>query len=150
MTNEPPENGKQINNPDSQSVAKDEIPHNMQFIANFAQFNDRPDLLISSIEEFNPGFIKRATDNIEKYDETFRQKRFHFGDKQAYTNLYTRWLGVIFCLAGAGYIIWNDIAGFWNIALIILLLSGFQKGFSGINSIIRSITELIRSIRHRG
>ena len=81
-----------IENSEVQSQEKDSArqSRNLNIFAKVSQFNERMDLVISKIEEHNPGFIKRATNNIERFDEEFRQKRFYFGDRQAYTSLVLR------------------------------------------------------------
>ena len=144
---------KPIDNKVSRTAINDDAnaqsSHNLNFIANIAQFNERPDLMITLIEEHNPGFIKRTTDNIEIFDQEFRQKRFKFGDKQAYTSLIVRWIGIVICSIFSGFVIWFDIVGFWNTTLIILILAGTQSGFSGFNAVVVAFSELIYRFKRR-
>ena len=144
-------NELQIENSDMQKLDKDSAGQSqyLNIFAKVSQFNDRLDLVISKIEEHNPGFVKRATNNIEKYDEEFRRKRFYFGDKQAYTSLALRWIGMIFCFTASGYIIWTDKVGFWTATFLIVLLAVSQSGFSGIMKIVSGFTELVLSSRKR-
>lgn len=121
----------------------------LNVFAKISQINDRLDLIISAVEEHNPGFIKRASDKIEQYDEVYRQKRFYFGDKQAYTSLALRWIGIIFCFSVSGYVIWQDSVGFWTTTFIIVLLAVSQSGVAGFMKITAGFLEIVRGSRRR-
>ena len=99
---------------------------------NFLLFNQKPEAVLSFIEQNNPGFVKRATQKIEEYEELFHEKRFKFSDLQAYASLSIRYIGVLVSCAWISYVIWQDNVGFWNTLLILLFFAASQSGHSTI------------------
>ena len=124
-------------------------PKNQNKFAEISQFNERLDVVLSTIERYNPGYLKRTTDNIENFDEIFRDRRFEFGGKQAYTSLVCSWVGIISCFPAFLYVIFQDITGFWNTTLIVLMLIASQSGFSGFMRIIDGFSQLLNSFRRK-
>ena len=143
----------QIDNVDTRSLNDSDTtnpaPNSLNIFAEISQFNERLDLVLSIIETHNPGFLKRTTDNIENFDEKYREKRFEFGGKQAYTSLVCSWVGIVSCFPAFLYVIFQDIAGFWNTTLIVLMLAASQSGFSGFMRIIDGFSQLLNSFRRR-
>ena len=148
-----PQENSQIDDVNTPAINDDgnsnSSPQNLNVFAKISQFNERFDLVLSTIESHNPGFLKRATDNIEHFDENLRGIRFRFGGKQAYTALICSWVGIATCFPAFFYVIFQDIAGFWNTTLIVLMLAASQSGFSGFMRIIDGFSQLLNSFRRK-
>lgn len=125
---DPPRDGEVIG-PDGPQIANPTDGDN--YIALIAQYTERPDLLISTLERHDPGFIKRMNDKSEQRSEAMSDARFRFGGIQAYSGLAVSVCAAISLLAMLAYAVISESADFWLIMGIAVFYAITQGGPSG-------------------
>lgn len=122
------------------------------YIALISQYTERPDLLISVLEEHDPGFIKRMNRKSEENSERMSRARFRFGAIQAYSGLI---LSVLAGLTMLGLVGWVIVFGdktnpFWVIMALLVFYAVSQGGPSGFLELVRGVADMVRSFRRPG
>ena len=121
-------------------------------LAIFANFTERPDLMLEVVEKHDPGFIKRLNQNVESGAEEFRKSKFRFGRFQAYTGLGIQGvavlgvMGLMFYLASLGQLtFWHPI----GLAVFYAVAQGGTHGFlevaKGLSSLLNGAKKVERS-----
>ncbi len=119
-------------------------PHDVNktsILAVFAEFHERPDLLLDAVEKRRPGTTKRMTEHAERK----RNARFWFSEIMAYTGLAVKTiLALIICPFLIYLVITSDTgAKFWLIIALTVLFAVTQSGSSGLNEITKALAQWI-------
>ena len=111
-------------------------------LALIASYTKRPDLFLESVEEHDPGFIKRMTQKVEEFSEKARDTKFNFSKVQAYSILAISTTTPFAIL----YLLYLHVSGgepkFWTIIALAALYAMSQGSKSGFISIAGEIANL--------
>ena len=67
----------------------------LNILALIENYTNRPDLFLSEVEKFDPGFTKRFNESAHAHSEQLRNGKYRFGKWQAYTSLGLQSLSII-------------------------------------------------------
>ena len=133
--------GKKDDKPKQGKVLPPE-PHDVSktsILAVFAEFHERPDLLLDAVEKRRPGTTKRMTEHAERK----RNARFWFSQIQAYTGLVVKVLCALFCF----YLLYLAVTGggfaFFSIIAVTIFYGISQSGNSGFTEITKALAQWI-------
>lgn len=114
-------------------------------LALVAQFSDRPDLLLETLEKHDPGFIKRMNEEVERAAQEELPSRNRFAKIQAYTSLGVSVTAALAVLGITTAMVVMGTAGFWNIIGMVIFYAVSQSGPGGFMRIVESIRNLLAS-----
>lgn len=114
-----------------------------EVLAIFANYTERPDLLLEVVEKHDPGFIKRMNQNAETGAAEFRQSRFRFGRFQAYTTLAVQVISALAILGFVGYSLVSGTLNFWLLIAFAVFYAVAQGGRGGFMEIARGLAALL-------
>ena len=118
-----------------------------QIIQSISHYTDRPDLLLKTIEEHDPGFIRRMNESAREYSEKLRNGRLRFGEIQAYISQAVRVVAAAVILGTFFYAVHIKYASFWLIVAMVLFFAVAQSGTSGFARLTRAISNLVEKRR---
>lgn len=119
-----------------------------EIAAQINQYTDRPDLVLETIEKYDPGFIKSMNVDARAFSKKYRESRFAFGRFQAYASAIAAIIAVIGIFILMYILTISDRLNFWNIVGLAMFYAITQSGPSGFLEVVKQI-ETCKSERSR-
>lgn len=113
-------------------------------------YTERPDLLIKSLEEFDPGFVKRMNAAAEESAKAYRASRFAFGKNQAYVSLLIQVIAALAVLFMTGLMVIYNTINFFHIMGFAAFYAVTQGGRSGFLEIAKAVARKLGSNNSKG
>lgn len=114
------------------------------YLAQIANYTERPDLLIAEIEKHDSGFVKRMNERSEEIAEQTREARFKFSERQAYLTLGLQGIAALAVLALAFVIALTRDDVFWPLVALIAFYAVSQGGRNGFISVIGMLGDFFK------
>lgn len=124
----------------------DEEKPNLQIYQHFADYTERPDILIDALEKHDKGFVKKLNritlDDLEKD----KNDRFLFSKRQAYISLGISSIAAIALLGLAFYMVFKGIIGFLPFLGLAVFYAVTQSGFEGLGAIAAALAKAVLKV----
>ena len=130
-----PEDPKMKKSPDGQT--------NISIEASFAEFTNRPDLMIEVLEKFDPGFVRRMNEMTFVQSERSTKINFRYGGIQAYTSLIISVLMAFGIFGLIAYLVIYGEGKFLTIIALVVFYAVTQGGMSAFHNIADGIISFL-------
>ena len=127
--------------------AEDDALGGVNILALVRNYTNRPDLFLAEVEKHDPGFINRMNESAAAHSARFRESRFSFGERQAYTSLVFRVVAVVVVLGALAYEVVAGGAGFWTIIALAIFYAVTQGGNSGFLKIVSALSRALTNLK---
>ena len=114
-------------------------PDGDNYIALISQYTERPDLLINTLEQHDPGFVARMNKKAEDRADRMATAKFWFGGIQAYAGLAVSVIAALVLLGLVVYAVINGHYGFWFLIGAAVFYAITQGGPSGFAELCRGV-----------
>lgn len=107
-------------------------------------FAERPDLLIDTIEKYDPGFIKRYNDLVIAEEENDQRDRSKYGKIQSYVSLGIQSFSALSLLFILYILVSKGNPSFFQLVAWGIIFAITQGGRTGFAKIINQVVELVK------
>ena len=120
-----------------------EVSGPVNILAIIQAFENRPDLLLERLEEYDPGIIKRLNEAALKHLAVDQQRRSRFVQINAYSVLFFRMAGAMAAFASCIFFAW-DARGISLIILFFLATIVFLGGEKAFLTICEAVVSWVK------